>query len=50
MAFDVSAWNIEWANRLEYSSTAANDGAIDLSEYYTVDIIAVVYSINRLVG
>jgi hypothetical protein len=50
VAFDVSAWNIEWANRLEYSSTAANDGAIDLTEYYTVDMMNFHYLINRLIG
>ena len=50
MASVVSSSSIYWAYRLDYASTAVNDGAIDLSEYYTVDMIDVMPGLSRLIG
>jgi len=50
VAFEVIGYTLKWAYRLEYLSTAANDGAKDLSEYYTVDMINTFHARSRLVG
>jgi hypothetical protein len=50
VAFEVIGYTLKWAYRLEYLSTAGNDGAKDLSEYYTVDMINTFHARSRLVG